>query len=119
MADSKTYSGACHCGAVRFEATTDLGMVTACNCSICAAKGLNFAFVPASDFALASGADELVDYRFNTLQITHQFCRVCGVEPFGRGTMPDGSATVAVNVRCLADVDVEALPKTPFDGRSL
>jgi hypothetical protein len=38
-------AGGCHCGQVRFECTTDLAMVTACNCSICTKKGLHFTFV--------------------------------------------------------------------------
>ena len=29
MADSKTFTGGCHCGQVRFECTSDLAMVTA------------------------------------------------------------------------------------------
>ena len=46
MPDSKTYTGGCHCGQVRFECTTDMAMVTACNCSICTKKGLHFTFLP-------------------------------------------------------------------------
>jgi hypothetical protein len=30
----------------------------------------------------------------------------------------DGSNMVAVNVRCLDDVDIETLTPTPFDGKS-
>jgi hypothetical protein len=32
--------------------------------------------------------------------------------------MPDGSAMVCVNVRCLDGVDLDALRPTPFDGAS-
>ena len=45
--------------------------------------------------------------------------RVRGVGSFSRGTGPDGKEMIAVNVRCLDDVDVAALKTTPFDGRSL
>ena len=38
---------------------------------------------------------------------------------FARGTAPDGFEIVAVNVRCLENVDIGALSPTPFDGRSL
>ena len=38
---------------------------------------------------------------------------------FLRGTNPKGEEMIAVNVRCLDDVDAAALEPTPFDGRSL
>ena len=33
-------------------------------------------------------------------------------------TNPKGEEMIAVNVRCLDDVDIAALKVTPFDGRS-
>ena len=51
MPDSKTYTGGCHCGLVRFECTTDLAMVTACNCSICTKKGLHFTLPAAEELS--------------------------------------------------------------------
>jgi hypothetical protein len=35
MSETKTYSGSCHCGKVRFEATAEISRASACNCSIC------------------------------------------------------------------------------------
>ncbi len=55
MPDSKTYTGGCHCGLVRFECTSDLAMVTNCNCSICTKKGLHFTFLPPQSFQLRAG----------------------------------------------------------------
>lgn len=119
MGDVRTLTGGCHCGLVRFETTLDLDNVIACNCSICSKKGLLLAFVPAERFALRAGEDQLTEYLFHKKAIHHQFCSVCGVEPFATGTAPDGSAMVAVNVRCLDDVDVATLTVKPFDGRNL
>jgi hypothetical protein len=75
--------------------------------------------VPAAQFTLLSGEDDLSDYQFNRKIVHHLFCRHCGVGSFARGTAPDGSAMIAVNVRCLGDVEIEALTPTPFDGKSL
>lgn len=82
-------------------------------------KRLNLAFVPVERFKLTSGEGELTEYLFDKKTISHRFCRVCGVQTFGRGQKPDGSAMVAVNVRCPQNVDVRALEKRLFDGRSL
>lgn len=120
MAEQTTYHGSCHCGAVRFEAKSPpITQAMSCNCSMCRRKGTLLAFIPASDFTLRSGDDTLTDYRFNRGVIHHLFCRVCGVTSFARGTMPDGSPTVALNVRCLDEIDPDALSITRFDGKSI
>lgn len=119
MAGKQTYSGGCHCGAVRFEAQADLGQTVACNCSICQAKGLILSAVAGDDFRLLSGQDALTDYRFNTHKIAHQFCSTCGVEPFARGAGRDGLPMLMVNVRCLDGADLGTLSPKPFDGRKL
>jgi hypothetical protein len=72
MPDTKIYTGGCHCGLVRFECTTDLAMVTACNCSICTKKGLHFAFLAPKSFQLRAGEDNLKEYLFNKHAIRHQ-----------------------------------------------
>lgn len=113
-----TRTGSCHCGAVRFEVDADLGSVIECNCSHCARKGFLLAFTPAQNFRLLSGADALSEYRFNKNAINHQFCRVCGVQAFASGTMPDGSAVRSINVRCIDGFDPEKLNITQVDGKS-
>ena len=116
---TSTYSGSCHCGKVRFEATADPAQAIACNCSICQKHGLILTFVGDGDFKLIAGESELGDYQFNRHVIHHRFCKTCGVEPFARGAKPDGTPMIAINVRCLDGVDVATLAPKPFDGRKL
>ena len=117
MADSKTFTGGCHCGQVRFECTSDLAMVTACNCSICTKKGIWHLIVPPERFELLGGKDDLTTYTFNTGVAKHTFCKVCGIHPFYiPRSDPD---KIDVNARCLDDFEKLAIdPKLHFDGRN-
>lgn len=119
MSHPPTHVGGCHCGAVRFRTKVDLAKTLVCNCSICSKRGHILSFVPAEQFELVSGEEKLTDYRFNKMTINHQFCSICGVGAFARGEAPDGTTMVAINVRCIDEVEIEALAPTHFDGRSL
>jgi hypothetical protein len=119
MPEPTTHSGSCHCGRVSFEATVDLTQVMECNCSHCQRKGFLLTFIAPSQFTLHSGEQELTAYQFNKKIIQHLFCRTCGVQAFARGSMPDGSPAMAVNIRCLEGVDLPALKPMPFDGRNM
>jgi len=113
-----TYSGSCHCGAVTFEVQSDLSERIVCNCSLCGRAGTLYTFVPDSVFR-ASGEETLTDYQFGKKSIHHTFCPVCGVRPFARGTAPDGSGMVGVNIGCLEGVDRNTLePTMKYDGAS-
>ncbi len=118
MAEPKTYTGGCHCGAIKYRVSLDLQGAISCNCSICQKTGSLLAFAPASQFELLSH-EGLSDYQFGKKRVHHHFCSRCGVRSFARGKMPDGTETVAVNVRCLDGVELEAIPLRKFDGRSL
>ncbi|MGD2132408.1 MAG: GFA family protein [Maricaulaceae bacterium] len=118
MTETKTYTGGCHCGAVKYEVDLALETVNQCNCSHCRRKGFLLAFAPASSFRLISGDDAQTEYRFNKKTIEHLFCKTCGVQSFGRGEMPSGPV-VAINVRCLEGVDANALEIKAIDGASL
>jgi len=119
MTDNREVTGGCHCERVRFKATVDLAEVITCNCSICSKTGAMLAFTPASAFVLQSGEDNLTDYQFGKKNIHHLFCKTCGIRSFGRGTMPDGTKMVGINVRCLDGIDPATISATSFDGKSL
>ena len=108
MPQTKTYTGGCHRGMVRFECTTDLAR-NVCNCSICTKKGLHFAFLPPKSFQLRAGEDNLKEYLFNKHAIRHQLCNDCGVDVFAHGTKPDGTEVIALNVSCIDGIQLEKL----------
>src|SRR5215831_8439053 len=117
--ETRTYQGSCHCGAVQFEVSTELMKVIDCNCSRCSRTGAVLTFVPTSQFKLHQGEADLTEYRFNTKVIAHLFCKHCGIQPIARGKMPDGTPIVAINLRCVPEIDVTKLTVHHYDGKNL
>lgn len=113
-----THQGSCHCGRIAFDVTGEIGQAMDCNCSFCRRRGGLLWFVPASDFTLRTPQGDVATYTFNTHRLQHHFCATCGIAPFSEGKAPDGKAMVAVNVRCLPQVDLGGLKIVPFDGAS-
>lgn len=62
---TKTHSGGCQCGAVRYEVEAEIKDVIACNCSRCSRLGSLLAFVPLRKFKLLVGEIPTTDYQFN------------------------------------------------------
>lgn len=118
MPGARILKGSCHCGQTRYEVSVDLSKVISCNCSICKKHGFLWTFVGGDQFRLLTDERNLTSYKFNKHVINHLFCRVCGVEAFARGKKPDGSTTIAINVRALDDVDFATLKPAPYDGAS-
>ena len=112
------HQGSCHCGRIAYEVEGDIDPVIECNCSHCARKGYLLWFGPRSALRLKTPESNLATYTFNKHVIKHHFCPVCGCAPFGFGKDPKGVDTVAVNVRCLPDLDRSKLKIVPYDGRS-
>lgn len=113
------FKGSCHCAKIVFEAEGDLEGVVECNCSICRRKGAKMWFVPSERFRLLTPESNLATYTFNKHRIRHHFCPVCGIHTHGEANDKDGKPMVAINVRCLEDVDLDALPVRHFDGSKL
>jgi hypothetical protein len=119
MSESKTYTGGCHCGKVRYEVSTDLARLTTCNCSICSKRGHVMTFVGGDAFKLLSGEGELTDYQFNKKNVHHLFCKTCGIESFARGTGKNGESHYMISVRCLDGADLAGRDIPEFDGKKL
>ena len=110
----KTYSGSCHCGAVKFEAELDLSQSSyRCNCSICRRTRFWPAVAREEGFRLLAGEADLTEYRFNTRKNLHYFCRHCGVRAFGIGTETPIGKMYGVNIGCLENVSEEELSRIP------
>jgi hypothetical protein len=115
----QAYQGGCQCGAVRYEVTADLDHTVTCNCSRCGRLGTVMAFTTKDKFRLLSGEGAMTEYMFNHHVIHHLFCTTCGIQSYSHGLRPDGVEMVAINCRCLDDVDVDTLPPSQkYDGKS-
>ena len=114
------HHGSCHCGAVAFDLEGEVSEVIDCNCSMCRRRGGLLAFFPREALTLKTPEADYRTYRFNKEHLAHHFCPTCGIAPFSEGADPrTGARMVAVNVRCLPDVDLKTLKVNEFDGASL
>ena len=112
-----TLSGGCHCGAVRFEVSSEADIAADdCNCSICRMGGFLHLLVAKADFNLLQGEKALDTYQFGSGIAEHYFCRTCGIKSFYiPRSHPHG---VSVNVNCLDQEGIRSVTVTPFDGEN-
>jgi hypothetical protein len=75
--------------------------------------------VPRDALKLLTPESAASTYEFNKHVIKPCFCPTCGIHPYGEGTDPKGNRMAAINIRCLEDIDLDAIPVTHYDGRSL
>lgn len=118
---TKTYTGSCHCGQVKFEADLDIAKGTSkCNCTICWKRRYWGVSAKPEAFRALAGA------KVQSQGERGGFCRECGVLTFqiyntdgwGEGF---GGDRVSINVASLDDLDLSELLKAPVtfcDGRA-
>lgn len=115
MAEETTaHHGSCHCGAVSFVLQGAVRGALRCTCSICRRVGALWHPCGDADLTILTGEDSLALYQFGTRTARHYFCPTCGIHPFSRPRL-DPSKWV-VNLRCIPDLDIDALPLQVFDG---
>lgn len=124
----KTYSGSCHCGAVRFEIDADIDHVRVCDCSVCAKRGALIVRVSSDAFRLLTPLDGLTVYRWGSRTAADYFCPVCGILPFRKPSHPTAAERAtgarpfdgwAVNTRCLKGFDPGSVPVKRISGSRL
>lgn len=114
MAELRIHRGSCHCGAVTFEALTDIGRSVVCDCSLCRRRGAVMVRCDQDALRILSGEDNLACYQFNTRVARHYFCKRCGVYTFHKmRKLPD---KFGINAGCLEGVDPLALTPERVEG---
>ncbi|PSR79793.1 glutathione-dependent formaldehyde-activating enzyme [Coniella lustricola] len=101
MADTKTYSGNCHCGRYRFtlEGIPDITSALACPCRLCSKKG-HLWLVPPQD-ALRVIRDEVGLTSYQSATLKDEFCNHCGTAVLGEHQTGPLKGQLAVNVRAI------------------
>src|SRR5215510_9584747 len=118
----RTYTGSCHCGAVRYEADIDLAQGTSkCNCTFCMKTRSSKAFVKPPSFRVLSGSDNIKGYHKHPLPSLKYFCDVCGVRTHEVGSADYmGGDFVGIFVATLDNAEPAELITAPVryaDGR--
>lgn len=115
----KTWNGACHCGAVRFQVrlTDEMNTARRCSCSYCAMRGAIAVSANLDDISILGGQDILSTYQFNSGTAKHYFCSRCGI--YTHHQRRSNPHQYGINVACLEGVspfDFAAVPV--YDGQN-
>jgi hypothetical protein len=97
----KTYSGGCHCGAVRYEARGEAINVRACHCASCR-KAAGGPFHVRAIFPIGAVSRHGLTERYrSSARLLRLFCPVCSTYLFGEPI--DRPGYMSINVDSLDD----------------
>ena len=127
---TKTYTGGCHCGFLRYSAKLDLTdpRSTKCNCSLCLKLNtLSLKVVPPSHFTLQSPSSTdnslLGNYTHGGKSIRYHFCKTCGVSCFSEGKYTfDGKEVEVLGINAVTldpdqGIDLREFKVQYWDGK--
>jgi hypothetical protein len=114
---SNSYTGSCHCGAVKFRVVSDIAELTTCDCSLCLKRNALMTKVPENALTVLEGRDMLTLYEWNTRRAKHYFCRACGIYVFHRKRAAPGH--FGVNILCLDDFDASSISVRATEGANM
>jgi hypothetical protein len=115
--DRQEFSGACHCGGVRFRVrlTEGLRAPRRCTCSLCRMRGAVVVSAALDDIEITHGEELLALYQFNTRTARHYFCSRCGI--YTHHQRRSNPNLYSVNTACLEGVSPFDFAEVPvFDG---
>ena len=104
----------CHCGKVKLELPRAPRALTQCNCSVCRRYGALWAYFRRRSVRVRAAPAALASYSWRNKVREFRHCRTCGCITHyqQRKKKPDGSDTLAVNMR---NVDQpELIAKVPI-----
>ena len=108
--------GNCHCGSVQLSipCSLDMSAVRRCDCSLCKRRGAIMLACPIKDVEIENGAENLVNYKWNTKVATHHFCSKCGIMTHQqRRTTPE---ICGINVGCFDEIDYCSFHDVPMNN---
>ena len=115
-------TGACHCGNLSFELTTQTALdeivARSCECSFCQKHGATY-WADSEGSAIIRISDEryLQKYRFGLRGADFYICRVCG-NCLGAVLSDEDGTWSVVNLR-LTELDVKHVQPVSFEGEDL
>jgi hypothetical protein len=117
MSSDVKHSARCHCGSVELELVLPEGLKDPrrCTCSMCRKRGAIAISVELDNLSVVKGAQNLSEYRFNTMTARHYFCKICGI--YTHHQRRSNPHQYGVNVACIDGVQpFELEPVRYVDG---
>lgn len=105
----------CHCGHIRLEVDAELAEVVECNCSICRRSGFLHWYVEPHQVKYLTPMHGVSTYWWRSATGGQHFCPNCGIAVVRTST--EYPPPIAINARCIEDLDLATLTIRRFDGR--